>query len=253
MNSETESNLQTGVILPTSVQHRMRCSTCRKAMTKWLTTAEDMLSSETHGLLFCSNCESWYHQICLGAEEKTCPSCDGSQLEGPQFYCQKCAKPTSVLLDSRWPNFNCSKCKDPTSLAVLFSAGTDETIKLLIVGAIALVAFIACMVFDVSQFLKYVSASFAALLSLPWILILLAELIKTVMPMGWDLGEITGWGAGTENLLHREADEFKRKSMMYRYSRVYVYWMTAAFSAAIILAVGLGVAYFFATLARNWN
>jgi hypothetical protein len=255
-SSSSTQLVEIGVISPSGAD--LPCGKCKESIVRYITKPDTLLTDQKKTVCphFCSMCESWYHPSCLPdscvrEEVLYCPTCHEKKLKAASFYCEACAQARSVHTGTHWPLFSCAHCGKPTSLAALYFVGGGEIVRLVIVGAATLVLFILALAFDTPHALKIAAGSLAALFALPWLLMLFAVVIKELMPMGLNIGEIGVWGGGIENLLVHQAQEFETRSVVYRFAKVYLWAVVTAFSAAIVIVIGLTFIHFLLQSARS--
>jgi hypothetical protein len=210
---------------------------------------------------FCIECASWYHincipKSCIQGSRLNCPKCGKKvRLRLPSLYCKACG--TNIEISSAssevWTTATCSKCGRVNSLAIL----TDrlfgwELAWIFILGVLSLAAFITSWVYEASLLIKGTTGGLATVFALPWILLMVATIIKGTMPTSISLGPVGGFDAGIAGgVTLQTAREFKAKPVWYRFMRVYLWVLVNGLLAIVVIAAGGAIIYVFTELAKH--
>ena len=181
-----------------------------------------------------------------------CPKCgEKAALQSPTFYCKSCSKVASVRLGTSWPNFVCMACGKSASLAIVTDVIGVEAIWLVGIGVLSLAAFIGALAESLPLPLVVLTGSIAAVFALPWILLLLAGIVKGIMPMAIDLGPIGNWSGGVNNILIHQAREFRSRPRLYKFLKIYLWVAVNGLLAVFVLGAGLLIIYWLTEYAKT--
>jgi hypothetical protein len=119
-------------------------------------------------------------------------------------------------------------------------------------AVISFAAFIVSLVEGASPLLRDIAIGFAAMFSGPWILLIIATVVKGMMPTSIDLGPVGNFTAGIAgDVVLNIAREFKNRPFWYRFLRVYLWVLANGVLALFVIAAGIAVIYFVTELAKH--
>jgi hypothetical protein len=158
-----------------------------------------------------------------------------------------------MLSSEQWPAGTCSKCGKANALAILTDRLFGSEFLATFVLAVVFFAFlIVCLVEDFSPSVRLFAFILAGVFSGPWLLLIVASIVKGIMPASVDLGPVGAFNAGIAGDVGIDAArEFKKRPFWYRFIRVYLWLLANGVVALFIIAIGVGFIYVVTNLARH--